>query len=46
MAGENAGATILTWDVTNWVTVVLMATIGFFLLGLAQKWYQNRQSAS
>lgn len=38
--------TILSWNVTNWVTVILMAAIGFFLLGLAQKWYQSTQVGS
>jgi hypothetical protein len=33
VADEN----ILTWNVTNWVTVILMAAIGFALLG----WIQN-----
>lgn len=28
---------IISWNVTNWVTIVLMAAIGFFALGLAQK---------
>jgi hypothetical protein len=28
---------IISWNVTNWITVVLMAAIGFFLLGLIQK---------
>lgn len=28
---------ILSWNVTNWITVILMAAIGFFALGLAQK---------
>jgi hypothetical protein len=41
MADEAAG-TILTWNVTNWITVILMASIGFFALGLAQKWYAAR----
>jgi hypothetical protein len=27
---------IITWNVTNWITVVLMAGIGFFLLKLAK----------
>ena len=26
--------TILTWNVTNWITVVLMAALGFLLLAL------------
>lgn len=43
MAAEE---TVLTWNVSNWVTVVLMATIGFFLLGLAQKYYQQKNAAA
>jgi hypothetical protein len=37
---------IITWNVTNWVTVVLMAAIGFSVLGLAQKLYANKQKKS
>jgi hypothetical protein len=33
---------ILSWNFTNWVTVVLMASIAFFALGLLQKWMQSR----
>jgi hypothetical protein len=37
-AEENAmEENIISWNVTNWITVVLMAAIGFFLLGLIQK---------
>lgn len=25
--------TILTWNVTNWVTVLVMATLGFVVVG-------------
>jgi hypothetical protein len=32
---------IIAWNVTNWITVILMAAIGFFLLGVAQKWMQQ-----
>jgi len=28
------GQTILTWNVANWITVVLMAVLGFAALGL------------
>lgn len=28
------GETILTWNVTNWITVVLMAVLGFAAIGL------------
>lgn len=26
--------TILTWNITNWITVVIMAALGFLLLAL------------
>jgi predicted negative regulator of RcsB-dependent stress response len=41
MADEN----ILTWNVTNWITVVLMVLIGFFLLGFGERWWISRQAA-
>lgn len=28
------GPTILTWNVPNWITVVLMAILGFAAIGL------------
>lgn len=28
---------IITWNVTNWVTIFLMAVGGFFLLGVTTK---------
>jgi hypothetical protein len=33
---------ILSWNFANWVTVVLMAAIMFFALGLVQKWMQQK----
>ena len=39
-------ANILTWNVTNWVTVILMAAIGFAILGVLQKYIQKSQGAS
>lgn len=42
MADEN----ILSWNFANWVTVVLMALIAFFLLGLIQKYMQGKVSAN
>ena len=35
---------IITWNVTNWITVILMAAIGFTLLGLGQKLYRSKMS--
>lgn len=34
---------IIAWNVTNWITVILMAAIGFFLLGTVIKWRQSRR---
>lgn len=30
--------TILTWNVTNWVTVVLMGVVGFGILKVVSTW--------
>jgi FlaG/FlaF family flagellin (archaellin) len=35
---------IVTWNVTNWITVVLMVAIGFAILGVIQAWWTQRQS--
>jgi len=37
---------IITWNVANWITVVLMAAIGFALLGAGQKFYAARQGGA
>ena len=42
----DASETILSWNVTNWITVILMAAVGFFLLGLAQKWYSKSNAGA
>ncbi len=39
-----AEPTILDWNFTNWTTVVLMAAVGFGLLGLGMKLWQNSQA--
>ncbi len=39
---ESGEAVILAWNVTNWLTIILMAAIGFFLIGLGMKFYQSR----
>lgn len=41
---EGTQGTIITWNFTNWVTVVLMALIAFGGIGFAQKWYQSRNA--
>lgn len=33
---------IITWNATNWVTIILMAAIGFFLLGALTKFLQSK----
>lgn len=39
--------TILTWNITNWITVVIMAALGFMLLALvAQLFHKARGTAS
>jgi hypothetical protein len=35
---------ILTWNATNWITVVLMAAVGFTFLGFVQKWWAAKQA--
>lgn len=37
---------IITWNIPNWITVILMAGIGFFALSLAQKAFAAKQSGS
>lgn len=36
---------ILSWNLTNWVTVVLMALVAFGGIAVAQAWYKNRNAA-
>ena len=33
---------IIAWNVTNWVTVILMAAVGFFVMGIVLKWWSAR----
>lgn len=40
MADEN----IVTWNVTNWVTIVLMAAIGLGILGVVQKYIASKKA--
>lgn len=40
MAGEQ---TYISWNATNWITVVLMAAIFFAFLGLVMKFVQSRR---
>ena len=43
---ESGEAVIVTWNVTNWITIILMAAIGFFLIGLGMKFYQSRTQSA
>lgn len=36
---------IVTWNFTNWVTVVLMVFISYTLIGFGQRWWAARQAA-
>lgn len=38
--------TILTWNFTNWVTIVLMAAVGFAIVRLAATMLAKQQAAS
>lgn len=38
-------ANILDWNFANWVTVTLMAAVGFAALGVAMKLWQKGQAA-
>jgi hypothetical protein len=35
---------ILDWNFANWVTVVLMAAVGFAIVGLGMKVWQQRKA--
>jgi hypothetical protein len=37
--------TIISWNPANWITVVLMVAIGFWIVGTATKIYKQRKSA-
>jgi hypothetical protein len=36
---------IISWNLANWVSVVLMALIGFTVLGAAVKFVQGKRNA-
>lgn len=33
--------TLLTWSIENWITVVLMAALGYMLFALVTQFYKN-----
>lgn len=38
--------TILTWNVTNWITVVIMAAVGFAIVATVYKFATRNQEAA
>jgi hypothetical protein len=40
-----AQETIISWTPANWITVVIMVALGFFILGTVSKLIQNRKAA-
>lgn len=40
-----AEGTIISWNPANWITVVLMVALGFFILGAAARIYQQKKAA-
>lgn len=36
----------LSWNFRNWVSVVLMAALGFMLLSLGAQYWRNRQAGN
>lgn len=43
MAGESV---VLTWSVTNWITVLIMVLVGFLVIGAAAGLVQRARSKS
>jgi Flp pilus assembly protein protease CpaA len=39
------GENVLSWTVSNWISVLLMVSVGFFLLGLGMKLYKSQSAA-
>lgn len=42
---EAGSPTLITWNVTNWVTVVLMVIAFYAVLALGSKLWKNRKGA-
>lgn len=38
-----ADAAIVTWTPANWITIVLMVALAYFLIGAAARVWQQRQ---
>jgi hypothetical protein len=39
--GSNVSENIITWNFTNWITIVLMAAVGFTLLAVASQMFHK-----
>lgn len=39
---DSPQSTVITWNMTNWITITLMGLVAFALWGLGQTWYQKR----
>jgi hypothetical protein len=37
---------IITWNVTNWITIFLMAALGYALIAFVSSWYKNQSGGS
>lgn len=44
--GNRMDENILAWNVTNWITIVLMAAIGFAALGFVRNWYAKKHGGA
>jgi hypothetical protein len=41
-----AEESIITWNFANWLTVIIMAALGFAIVGFGVKVYQKRKGAA
>lgn len=39
-----AEQTIITWNAANWITILIMATLGFMILGMVAQIVRNRKA--
>ncbi len=44
--GNTMETVYLHWNITNWITVVLMVAIGFMALALFSQFWKNRMSVA
>jgi hypothetical protein len=36
---------IISWNVTNWITIFLMAALGYAVVGFVGGWWKNKNSS-